>query len=247
MNIQNKMKCLIAAFALLLMPFFAQAQQNTLTGTTLGAAVTNSATLVQVAATTGISTSPNVGYNTAIYVDQELMTVLNVNGLVLTVARGQSGTRAAAHASGAVVYAGRPTWFYPNDPAPGPCVLANVIATPWINVRTGNHWQCSGTLLVWVPGFGNPGNSGIPVNISTTVTAATATPISGPLFKLTGSTTITSFTIPVGGVGYGFCMIPDSTNTVSTGNNIALGSTLVVNKTECYTWDAGASKYVPSY
>lgn len=248
MNIKHKLNYLIAVSALLFAPLFAQAQQNTLTQTTLGAAVTVNATLVQVASATGISTSQNVGYYTQIYVDQELMTVLNVNGLVLTVARGQAGTRAAAHTSGQVVYAGRPNWFYPNDPAAGSCVLANVVVTPWINVISGQQWICPSVTLMWAPGFGNPGKSSMPPGVSLLVASvAGATAISGPLYHINGTNAITSFTVPVGGVGQNFAVIPDAAFTTVAGNNIAKSSTAVANQTMYFVWDATNSKYVASY
>ena len=251
----TKMKYLIAALALLFSPFFALAQQNTLTQTTTTAALTSSATVVQVTSTTGMQVNPNAGYNTQIYVDRELMTVIGINqtstgtnGLALTVSRGQAGTRAVSHLSGATVYAGRPNWFYPNDPEGGSCVLANIIATPRINIITGNQWICSSISLRWIPGFGNPGNSGIPPGTSTAVASvAGLTTISGPLFHVTGTNAITGWTIPVGGVGAPFCVIPDAIFTTTATNNIALASTAVVNKTLCFTWDDKNSKYTPSY
>lgn len=245
---KNTLKYLIAISALLFAPIFAQAQQNTMGATTLGAALTDNATLVQVAATTGMAVNANAGYNTNIYVDRELMTVIGINGLVLTVARGQAGTGAAAHLSGAVVYEGRPNWFYPRDPKGGTCVLANVIVTPWINVNTGNQWLCSTITLRWIPGFGNPGNSAIPVGTNTAVASvAGLTTITGPLFHVTGTNAITGWTIPVGGVGAGFCIIPDAAYTTTATNNIAIATTGVLNKVQCWTWDDKNSKYVASY
>ena len=246
-TMKNTLKYLIAVFALLLAPI-AYAQQNTLTGTTLGAAVTSSATLVQVASTTGMAVTSNSGYNTQIYVDGELMTVLNINGLVLTVARGQAGTGSHSHASGAVVYAGRPAWFYSTDPKAGSCVLANVVVTPWINVTTGNQWICPSVTLQWAPGFGNPGNSALPPGVSLLVASVGgATAISGPLFHISGTNAITSFTVPVGGVGQNFAVIPDAAFTIVAGNNIAASSTAIANKTMYFVWDDTNSKYVPSY
>ena len=254
-NMKNTMKYLIAVLPLLAASIPAYAQQNTLTQTTLGAAVTASATLVQLASTTGVTTLPNVGYNTSLYVDQELMTVIGINqtaagtnGLVVTVARGQQGTRAAAHSSGQTVYAGRPSWFYSQDPPAGTCVLANVIVTPWINYKTGNQWHCPSVTLMWAPWFGNPGNSAMPLGIDTLVASANGTvTITGPLFHINGTNAITSFTIPVGGVGQGFCVIPDAAFTTTATNNIAVASTGVLNKTICWTWDGTNSKYTASY
>lgn len=246
---KNTLKLAVFAVLALLVSLPAFAQQNTLTGTTLAAAVTDSATTVRVASATGITSSSSTT-STFIYVDNELMPVISVSGTTLTVSRGASGTRAAAHVSGAVVYAGRPNWFYVVNPQ-GTCSLSGataILVTPYINVNTGNQFLCSSILGKWVAGFGNPGNSAVPAGVVTAVASqAGATTITGPLFHMTGTNAITSFTIPVGGVGQNFCIIPDGAYTTVAGNNIAISTTGVANKTQCWTWDGTNSKYTASY
>jgi hypothetical protein len=90
--------------ALLLTPLLANAQQNTLTATTLSAAITSSsANYITVASATGISaqgstnsTNTQVAANqTVLYIDRELMQVIGVNGTSIHVVRGfqtQAGT-----------------------------------------------------------------------------------------------------------------------------------------------------------
>lgn len=132
----NKFKIAVLSLLVLLAPGFALAQQNTLTQTTLSAAVGGSllgqgvsATtnpppqLIQVASATGIvGINPNLGVTASqpnqsmIYVDREAMLVQAVNGLVLTVVRGYFGTVAVPHASGAMVLFGPQRFFYVNDP-----------------------------------------------------------------------------------------------------------------------------------
>lgn len=238
---------ILGMLALLLAPL-AHAQQNTLTATTLGAAQNDTATTLRVASATNITVQIGTTF-TELYIDQELEVVLSVNGVQVGVSRGQAGTRAGAHLSGATVLVGRPTWFQFSDPTAGACTPANIVATPWVNIITGMKWQCSTVLLRWVPGFGNPGTSAIPGGVSTAVASAAGlvTP-TGPLFHITGALAITGFNIPVGFDGPGFCVIPDGNFTTTTANNIALASTAVTSKTLCFTYDKNAAKpFFPSY
>lgn len=66
--------------------------------TTLNGAITNTATSLVVASATG-APAPNF----RIRIDNEIMLVTAVAGTTWTVSRGQEGTTAAAHSSGATV------------------------------------------------------------------------------------------------------------------------------------------------
>jgi hypothetical protein len=77
--------------------------------------------------------------------------------------------------------------------------------------------------------------------------AAAAILPSGPLFHVDGTLAVTGFTVPVGGVGASFSIIPDAVFTWTTAGNIALAGSAVVNKLLTFTWDATNSKYIPSY
>lgn len=258
MNNKHTMKYLAAVLALLLAPGLLWAQQNTLTVTTTSAAVTVSATLIQVVSTTGMNVNPNAGYNTAIYIDQELMTVIGinqtaagVNGLALTVTRGQNGTRAAAHLSGAMVLAGRPQWFYAVDPPMGSCVLANVIATPWVNAKTGAQWTCSALTLTWAPGWRNPlSNPASWVQTGTVASAASAITPSGPYFNISGTAAITGFNIPVGfDTTLGGCFTANPTGIwtwTAAGNIATAGTTTAATTPVTFCWNTVSLKWVPS-
>jgi hypothetical protein len=246
--IMNKLlKAVISAVAILLsmIPAFAQTGQVTLTGTTLAAAATVNTNIIRVASATGITTTAGTTA-TGLYIDNEYLVVTAVNGTTLTVSRGQAGTRANSHLSGAAVLAGPPRAFYNTDPS-GSCTPANVAYTPYVNIVTGNQWLCSTVLTRWVPGFGNPGNSGTPAGVTTAVASvAGATAVSGPLFHITGTNAITSFTLPVG-FKTGFCVIPDAAFTTVAGNNIAEASTADANQTLCFTYDLDAGLLYSSY
>lgn len=86
-----------------------------ITATTLAAACGASDATVTVASATGI-TAPifNAGTGiTYLQVDTEIMLVLGVNGVVIQVQRGVSGSGAAAHVNGSQVQIGLPADFPP--------------------------------------------------------------------------------------------------------------------------------------
>lgn len=256
------------------------AQQNYLTQTTLSAAIPGqylgpgstgnvpAPTIITVASVTGIqAANPNLAitanqpnFQSALYIDREEMLVIGISGLALTVTRGVNGTVATPHVNGAMVLVGQPRWFYVQDPgAVGsptssggpsgvPCILNNVVVTPWVNIRTGAQWYCNPGTLIWTPGFNNP-------LLATgdyfgSEAAAAATPILGPVTKVTGATGITSFTFSktLGAVGLApstsatanslsgqFCLI-GGTWATTIGNNIGTAVTSTAGVISCWTW-----------
>jgi hypothetical protein len=217
-------------------PLFAQTAQNTLTSTTLAAALsTSNATVLTITSATGITVSPA----TNLYIDKELMSVKSVSGTQIGVTRGMGGTTAMPHINTAVVLAGRPNWFSLIDPAGG-CTNANVIATPLVNIKNGNQWLCSTVLLKWVPGFGNYDRQ---AEVTTAVASANGVIVpSGPIFHVTGANAITGFTVPVGYGGGDIVIIPDGTFTWTAAGNIALAGTAVVSKAIIFKFDTNAAK-----
>ena len=221
---------------------------NTLTQTTLAAAINDSQNNIVVASTTGITVTNNTTA-TLIYVDRELMTVLAVNSTTgeLTVARGSNGTPASGHASGAMVLAGAPDYFIDHDPQGASSVA---LVAPLINTMTGKQWLLSSVTGTWVPGFQNQQEA---AKVTAPVASAAGAVLpSGPLFHITGTAAITGFTIPVGCDatavgGSSFTVIPDAIFTWTAAGNIALAGTAVVNKALTFIWDAKNSKWIPSY
>lgn len=269
---------LILALVVLCLPQLSLAQQNLLIQTTLTAAVpvpTQSTPApygtIQLASTTslvGYQLNQTATINTqnawVLYIDREEILVTQVNGLTAIGTRGYNSTVATSHASGAMVLYGKAAWFYNYDPGAvlsqgGPgvagglaCTVAGQFALPWVNVRNGAQWACSPTSLTYVPWFNNSNNPTMSVDFGTAAAATGAQAILGPLFRLSGTNAITSFTIPVGlnatVIGGGqFCIVPTGAFTATATNNIAAASTAVVGKTLCYTWDASTAKFNPSY
>jgi len=210
------------------------------TQTTLSYAITTTAQVT-------IFPASNTGFlvGNYVFVDCEAMQITGVSTLntSVTVRRAQLGTPATLHAAGAMVLQGLPQIFQAYDPQ-GSCTASSTLAQPLINVRTGYQWLCSSVSNTWVPGF----NNSFPVSPTTAVASAAGlvTP-TGPLFHITGTNAITGFNIPVGFAKGTICAVPDAIWTTTTANNIALASTAVVSKVECWTYDPNTAKFYPSY
>lgn len=131
----------LGLWACLVTPGFAQ---TVLSNTTLSAAMTATATTLTLTSASAFSGS-NVGAPTVgnlLYVEHEAMTITAISGTLVSVIRGQSGTFAAAHVSGAVVFSGPGSAFRQSDPPLQTCTTATMGTRPWINVITGNTWLC---------------------------------------------------------------------------------------------------------
>lgn len=237
-------------------------------------------TIIQVTSATGIvAANPQLGitagqpnFQSMLYVDREAMLVVGIQGTALTVVRGSSGTVATPHSIGAMVLIGQPRFFYVTDPGasagngPGsgtvsnvPCVLANVVVSPWLNIRTGSQWYCNPTSLVWTPGFDNTGlETG--ASFSTVASVAGAQAIPGPVSKISGTNAITSFTFAGNGMiglngaatantqaGAEFCIIPTGIYTTVAGNNIGAATVAIVGVLQCWFWNGPDAKWYPSH
>lgn len=224
-----------------------------LTQTTLAAAVDDKSNTIRVASITDILNVGGGVTQTNLMINNEMMIVTKQPTSTtptgpgqVEVVRGTNGTRANGHVSGATVLVGRPRMFFFVDPS-GAVVATDVDYLPRINVPTSNQWLAF--LDRWIPGFGNPGNSGTPVpyGMSTAVASAAGflTP-TGPIFHVTGVAAITGITAPEGFNGGVFAVIPDGIFTWTTANNIAVAGTSVVGKVIFFTFDPVTNKWYPS-
>ncbi len=224
-------------------------QANTLGKTTLSGAITSSANTLVVASATGIAVTGPTTNGAVLYIQDigqtkgELAFVTSVSSTTIGVRRGMNGTKAVAHASGAMVLVGAPGLFYSTDPQ-GSCTAASTLVTPYVNVLTGVQHVCSTITLTWVPGWGNPNPPQATILVAS---AAGATAVNSPLQHINGTNAITAFTMSAGWNGQGFCIIPDAAFTTTATSNIAKASTAVANKTLCFAWDATNSLFTPNY
>jgi hypothetical protein len=219
------MKLRFALMLVLVLVVFAApiyCQTNTLVQTYTNGAISDAnTTLVKVYSATGISSDPP----TILYVDREVMRVVSVSGTNITVRRGTDGSAATGHITGTGILAGRPDWFMTYDPPPGgSCTTANTYVTPWLNVRTGDQWLCSTVEKRWIAGFGN---TKWPQGVNTAHASGTAAMVvSGPMFHISGTSTITSIVVPVGCLyACSITVIFDSTGALASGNTIGASVT----------------------
>lgn len=206
MKPQSKIATLLIGLAIACAPGFLRAQA-TITQTTLSAAVNGPANGIapsQSAVTLASGTGVNVGTNgplTELYVDGEAMAVNSlVSGTTYLVTRGQISTPVEAHASGAIVYVvtGSPSsggvgfggLQTQDPPVAANCTPSAQAYNIWINVTTGQQWQCQsqvnalGTAInTWIPvtmartsAVNSPLNLFVTTNYTNATTGATAIP-----------------------------------------------------------------------
>mgnify|MGYP001583314354 CR=1 FL=1 len=119
----------------------------------------NSAITSETQTAVTLTVADNVTVGDLVYVDTEAMVARAVNTTtdVVTVSRGQMGTAASQHLTGAIVWTGAANRFYFSDPPYGRCIAASAYPggyQPWINVLTGTYSYCNDNL------FGNSSVAG---------------------------------------------------------------------------------------
>lgn len=252
--------------------------QTPLTQTSLSASIGSGTACFQVASVTGISgfgpgivnpvggTSAGSGNISDLYIDRELMQVVSVNATakVVCVLHGQGGSQASPHVSGVMVLAGPPSAFFDYNPE-GFCGGTSVSTlgssqsnppafTPWVNQRTGEQWICSTDTLTWVPGFHGPygGLANSTASAGTLASAAGTNAVLGPVFAISGTNAIVTFTPPIGfdasAVGGGcFTVIPKGIFTWTAAGNISIaGTTTAITQNVSFCWNPYTSKWIPS-
>lgn len=141
------MKRLLLIGVLLLGLAAPSSAQIVLNSTTLAAAMTATATTLTLTSASAFANAtvgaPAVG--NLLFVELEAMTITAINGTSVSVIRGQSGTKAAGHLSGAVVFTGPGSAFRQSDPLMMACTPTTMGVRPWINVINGNVWRCPST------------------------------------------------------------------------------------------------------
>jgi hypothetical protein len=226
------MKTLLRAFIVLALLFGmapAVYAQNSVANTTLSAAVadptvTPPANVVTVASATCANCSTGaIVAGTVVFVDREAMIVTAVSSTTLTVRRGQLGTRAQAHPSGAIVYLGSPDDFDVKDNT-GACTSTQQQILPHINILNANIQVCDATSGLW---------RGVDLNADAAGGTWGRTPVAGtaaytilPTDYIIGITTMTAartFTLPAAtGLAGKTYVIVDESGAVSTSNTLTI-------------------------
>lgn len=197
-------------------------------------------------------------FNTAIYIDHELMYVVSVNttASTVTVLRAQGGTAATGHIAGRMVLYGPLNAFSPsyvglfNGPY-GSCNSTGILFTPYVDVPTGNQWICSPPTTgtgTWIPGWYNTFEG--QGQGATVASAASAITPSAPYFNISGTSAITGFNIPVGfDPTQGGCFTANPTGiwTWTAAGNIATAGTVTAASTPVtFCWNVLSQKWIPS-
>jgi hypothetical protein len=154
--------------------------QATMTATTFSAAVSATTKAFTVTSATGFA----VG--SVAFADTEAMQITAVSGTTITVIRGYAGTAAAAHASGAVVWVGLPSYYSGKEPA-GVCTSTSEVALPRIVLNSGNIYDCKNSTWVRWALSGYP-QFGVALLSNNTYTASGAITIQPGVHFINGTT-----------------------------------------------------------
>lgn len=124
----------------LTVPTFAQ---TSLSSTTLAAAVTATASQIQVASNSGIEVNDRVAVVEGGNRVAEFLRVRAINGVFITVSRAVDSA-AVAHASGATIYHAPEAQYYSGDPMPGStCTRSSELYLPHVSKASKTITECS--------------------------------------------------------------------------------------------------------
>lgn len=223
--------------------------QTALTSTTTTAVMLAGAKKISLTSVTGV-----VAGSTWLYVldpgqtKGEPMAVTrswNGTSLNVDVQRGSVPSTIVPHISGALVIILPSSSAFSLVNPLGSCVAAETKYTPQINRDTGQQSLCSTKTLSWVPGWNTPGAISATADVAS---VAGATLPSGPLFHVTGTNAITSWTLPIGFNGGAFTAIFDGAATWTAAGNIALASleAMTAGCAVTFTYERTAAKWYAS-
>lgn len=259
------MKKTLISLALLAFGGFASAQ-TILVNTTLSASVADSTTRIfNVTSATGIH-APSATDNTQstfLYVDNELVSVAQVNGTQISVVRAVGGTNSRPHANSAYVFV-IPAYLGTriNSPAPsGSCTRANELVLPRISTNQGIISDCLGG--VWVQGrvltipqptglrFPDPGGTALTSLETSGVAMAAATSIYCEEIDITAPQMITGLGLLNGttvGTDKHWMLLYDSTGNLLANSATAGALSAVASTYQKYNFTAkyfapGPAKY----
>jgi len=226
--------------------------QTVLSSTTLSSAVTTAAGQIMVVASATGFTAPGTGA-TLVYalIDREAVAVRTVTSTTIGITRGQLGTRATPHASGATVWVGPPVAYNGYIPG-GQCTRSTLLYVPWIvsggsnlGGEVGALFDCLGVTTAgqWVQ---TNGANGIAVAGSTVSSATSVTP-TGSYFKMSGTVNpVSTIVVPAGAAaGFQLAIEPTGAWVTDTAGNVLIASTAVTGKLIIMTWNG--AKWAPSY
>lgn len=225
--------------------------QTALNATTLSVAVSDtSGQFITVASATGFIAPVSGAIQTYAVIDREFMSVLAVTGTTIRVGRGVLSSRSTPHVSGAPVTVMAPAAVGSYIPS-GQCTRTNLLYVPFVvgagpglGAETGTLYDCLGTAPngQWVQ---TNAQGSLLVKGATVASAGTIAP-SGNYFVVSGTTTISTITVPAGwGASNCLALEPSGLWATNTAGNINIASTAVVGKLLFECWNG--AKWTPSY
>lgn len=238
--------------------------QLTTTNTTLSSPISAiSAGLQQfcLVSNAGVQLPSVVQNSSYLFVDQEAVQITGqgMSANCYRVKRGQLGTAAASHNTGAILWVGQaaPTSGDPNRPftgvfvsgrPAGACISVIQYSLPLLvagGIQGGEVIDCTGPTGAQIWTTVNPLRF-----ISVGVALASAATIAPRAYvtHVTGTTAINTVTVPPGLMNGGeIKLIPDALWSTTTAGNLAVATTAVIGKLLILTYDANTGKFYPSY
>lgn len=253
----NRFRSLIGAVALVAAVLFTAAPvsaQTALTTTTISALMDNVQQSIVVASATGITAAGTGATFQYGLIDRELVAIRGLPGAstTVTIMRGQNGTRATAHVSGAtftVVPAVNNPQLVNYVPS-GACVRSQLAYVPVVvggtvnQAMNGSTFDCLGVTTAgqWV----QTNDNGTPI-LGTTMasTAGTLGLFTGTYLKVSGTNAITGFTNPAG-IAPGFTIYLEATGIwtwTAAGNILTAGTTTAAGRVFLFIWNG--TKWAP--
>lgn len=163
------------------------------------------------------------------------------------VTRGVRQSLRATHGAGTFVWAGPTTAFVQSD-QDGACTRTQLAYVPLISIATHRTFDCPSNSGAWMRTDGPDAKSYYGTAIASGASATVIIP--AQTFKISGTSAITTFTLPAGWQpGLCFNIIPTGNFTLSsTGGNIGKSATAVTGRVMKVCWGGAAGQFwYPSY
>jgi hypothetical protein len=252
-------KTTLSVFLAVLLAFAAFGQVNTITPTTLSAAVGYSDTVITVASASSFSAPTNGGPGSYVLIDSEIMSVQSISSTSITVTRGVGGIR-SGHVTSTTTWAAAPNLFYSSNPA-GTCITAQLFVYPYINSRTGEVWACygsdrtgtkTGEWRLMLNGYSTPfgATAGLDRYANIAFGGVAWSGVGTTLSPTTTVTYVASIDLPVGKLVTGVSYLAGTTNSGTPHATVALygpngGTPLAYSATTAVTATASIWEDVP--
>jgi hypothetical protein len=162
------------------------------------------------------------------------------------VTRGVRQSLRTTHQAGTSVWAGPTTAFLQSD-VTGTCTRAALAYVPLISISTHRTFDCPSNSGQWMRTDGPDPTSYYGTAIASGAGATVTIP--AQTFKISGTSALTTFSVPAGWApGMCISIIPTGNFTIAATGNVGKASTAVTGKVLKLCWDGSATQlWYPSY